>query len=69
MLVHRRARRRGAGIEVGILLELLHALFALALVHRLLEAFDRRAQVGADAAKALGAENHQRDRQDHQQHF
>jgi hypothetical protein len=56
-------------LEIRVLLELLHALFRLTVVHGLFEAFDRGAQVGTDGAQTLGAENHQCDRQYDQQHF
>jgi len=44
---------RAGGIEVRVLLELLHFFFRLAVTHGLLEAFDGRAEIGSDGAEAL----------------
>ena len=50
--------RRGARLEIGVLLELFHPLFRLSVIHGLFEALDRSAQIGTDGAQALGAKNH-----------
>src|SRR5271165_2613910 len=62
--------RRRAGLEVRVLVlfDLLHFLFGFAVIHGLLEALDRDAQIRADTAYALGAEYHQRNEQYDDQH-
>src|SRR5690606_7033888 len=65
------ARLARARIEVGVLVvvrELL-VLFFFSFGQRLSESSHRAAQIGADRAQALRAENEQRDREDDQQLF